>query len=150
MMVTDVVDAYLTRQRSLGMRFEAAGQMLRRFSRAIGNPDIDEVTPEAVAQFLRGRRNAQRDMDAEVQGLDGPVQIRHQPRIRRMLAIAEALYRSCRRNKLPMSIPQKNSADCWKRRRFCKSGTALTCQRCTARSCCCCTEVACALARPFA
>ncbi len=28
MMVTDVIDAYLTRQRSLGMRFESAGEML--------------------------------------------------------------------------------------------------------------------------
>jgi integrase/recombinase XerD len=54
MKVTDVVDAYLTRQRSLGMRFEGAGRMLHRFSRAIGNPNIDEVTPEAVAKFLRG------------------------------------------------------------------------------------------------
>jgi integrase/recombinase XerD len=54
MKVTDVVDAYLTRQRSLGMRFESAGQMLHRFSRVTGNPNINEVTPEAVAQFLRG------------------------------------------------------------------------------------------------
>ncbi len=52
MTVTDVVDAYLTRQRSLGMRFEGAGRMLHRFSRVTGNPDIDEVTPEAVAKFL--------------------------------------------------------------------------------------------------
>jgi hypothetical protein len=38
MKVTDVVDAYLTRQRSLGMRFEGAGRMLHRFSRVTGNP----------------------------------------------------------------------------------------------------------------
>ena len=30
MMVTDVIDAYLTRQRSLGMRFESAGGLLHR------------------------------------------------------------------------------------------------------------------------
>jgi len=54
MKVTDVVDAYLTRQRSLGMRFEDAGRMLHQFSRVIGNPDIDEVTPEAVGKFLHG------------------------------------------------------------------------------------------------
>ena len=54
MTVTDVVDAYLTRQRSLGMRFEAAERMLHQFSRLIGNPDIEEVTPEAVAKFLLG------------------------------------------------------------------------------------------------
>jgi integrase/recombinase XerD len=57
MKVTDVVDAYLTRQRSLGMRFEGAGRMLHRFSRVTGNPDIDEVTPEAVAKFLHGDGN---------------------------------------------------------------------------------------------
>ncbi len=56
MKVADVVDAYLIRQRSLGMRFESAGQMLRQFSRMIGNPNIDEVTPEAVAEFLHGKR----------------------------------------------------------------------------------------------
>jgi integrase/recombinase XerD len=44
MQVADVVDAYLTRQRSLGMRFESAGQMLHRFSRVTGNPNINEVS----------------------------------------------------------------------------------------------------------
>ena len=38
MKVADVVDAYLIRQRSLGMRFESAGKILRQFSRMIGNP----------------------------------------------------------------------------------------------------------------
>jgi len=55
MKVTDVVDAYLIRQRSLGMRFESAGKILRQFSRMIGNPNIDEVTPEGVAEFLHGK-----------------------------------------------------------------------------------------------
>jgi len=54
MKVIEVVDAYLTRQRSLGMRFESAGQILHRFSRVMGNPKIDEVSPEAVANFIRG------------------------------------------------------------------------------------------------
>ena len=31
------IDAYLTKQRSLGMRFESAGQLLRQFSRAMGS-----------------------------------------------------------------------------------------------------------------
>ena len=53
MTLKEVVDAYLSRQRSLGMRFESAGQLLCRFSRVMGNPQIDEVTPEAVADFLR-------------------------------------------------------------------------------------------------
>ena len=54
MKLADVIDAYLTRQRSLGMRFESAGRLLDRFSRAIGNPQIEEVTPEAVIDFLQG------------------------------------------------------------------------------------------------
>ena len=54
-MLADVIDAYLTRQRSLGMRFDSAGQLLRRFGRAIGERPIQEVTPEAVLDFLNGR-----------------------------------------------------------------------------------------------
>ena len=52
MMLADVIDAYLTRQRSLGMRFDSAGQLLHRFGRAIGNRPIEEVTPEAILDFL--------------------------------------------------------------------------------------------------
>jgi integrase/recombinase XerD len=55
MMLTNVVDAYLAKQRSLGMRFESAEALLRRFCRAMGNRDIGEVTPGAVAEFLQGR-----------------------------------------------------------------------------------------------
>ena len=40
MMVTDVIDTYLTRQRSLGMRFESAGELLHRFGRAMGEQPI--------------------------------------------------------------------------------------------------------------
>jgi hypothetical protein len=34
------------------MRFESAGYLLRQFCRAMGNPEIDEVIPEAVVEFL--------------------------------------------------------------------------------------------------
>jgi len=54
-MLTDVIEAYVARQHSLGMRFESAAHLLRQFCRAMGNPAIDEVTPEAVAKFLRGK-----------------------------------------------------------------------------------------------
>jgi integrase/recombinase XerD len=54
MTVTDVVDSYLARQRSLGMRFKSAGHLLRRFSRAMGASEVTEVTTEAVSLFLRG------------------------------------------------------------------------------------------------
>ncbi|BCH34922.1 putative integrase/recombinase y4rB [Mesorhizobium sp. L-8-10] len=54
MMLTDVVDVYLAKQRSLGMRFESAEVLLRRFCRVLGNPEISEITPETVAVFLQG------------------------------------------------------------------------------------------------
>lgn len=54
MKLTEIVDAYVTLERSLGMRFEAAGRLLRQFSREMGDPDIDQVRPEAVAIFLQG------------------------------------------------------------------------------------------------
>ena len=54
MMLADVIDAYLTRQRSLGMRFDSAGQLLHRFGRAMGDRPIEEVTPGAILDFLNG------------------------------------------------------------------------------------------------
>ena len=53
-MLADVIDAYLTRQRSLGMRFDSAGQLLHRFGRAMGDRPIEEVTPGAILDFLNG------------------------------------------------------------------------------------------------
>ncbi|MEO7652472.1 MAG: tyrosine-type recombinase/integrase, partial [Bryobacteraceae bacterium] len=37
------------------MRFESAGHLLRQFSRATGSSKIGELTPEEVADFLRGK-----------------------------------------------------------------------------------------------
>ena len=54
MMLAEVIDAYVTLQQSLGMRFDAARKLLRQFSREMGNPDIDKVQTAAVAGFLRG------------------------------------------------------------------------------------------------
>jgi len=54
MNLVDVIDAYLVRQRSLGMRFEGAGQLLHRFARVVGDRHIREVTPELVITFLNG------------------------------------------------------------------------------------------------
>jgi integrase/recombinase XerD len=56
MMLADVIDAYLTRQQSLGMRFDSAGQLLHRFGRAMGDRPIEEVTPGAILDFLNGNR----------------------------------------------------------------------------------------------
>ncbi|HSY67437.1 MAG TPA: tyrosine-type recombinase/integrase [Edaphobacter sp.] len=55
MNMTEVVEVYLARQRSLGMRFESAERMLHRFCRTLGNPEISKVEPELVATFLRGQ-----------------------------------------------------------------------------------------------
>ena len=54
MMVPDVIDAYLTRQRSLGMRFDSAGELLHRFARAMGERPIQEVSAGAILDFLNG------------------------------------------------------------------------------------------------
>jgi len=54
MMLADVIDAYLARQRSLGARFDSAERLLRRFSRAMGDRPIQEVTPGAIRDFLNG------------------------------------------------------------------------------------------------
>ena len=54
MMLTTVIDAYVAKQRSLGMRFESGDVVLRRFCRAIGNRDIGEVTTQALREFLQG------------------------------------------------------------------------------------------------
>ena len=54
MIVPDVIDAYLTHQRSLGMRFDSAGQLLHCFGRVMGERPIQEVTPGAILDFLNG------------------------------------------------------------------------------------------------
>ncbi|BCH19481.1 tyrosine-type recombinase/integrase [Mesorhizobium sp. L-2-11] len=54
MKLIDVIDVYLARQRSLGMRFESAGRLLHHFGRAVGDRQIGEVTPESVIDFLNG------------------------------------------------------------------------------------------------
>jgi site-specific recombinase XerD len=54
MKLIDVINSYVTLQQSLGMSFESASRILRRFSRNIGDARIDQVRPQAVAEFLRG------------------------------------------------------------------------------------------------
>ena len=54
MMLAQVIDAYLTHQRSLGMRFDSAGRLLQRFGRTMGDRPIQEVTAGAVLDFLNG------------------------------------------------------------------------------------------------
>jgi hypothetical protein len=54
MKMLEVVDAYVTLQRSRGMRFDAANKMLRHFCRVLGNPDINQVSVDEVAKYIRG------------------------------------------------------------------------------------------------
>ncbi len=54
MTLTDVIDTYVLLQQSLGKRFESARTLLRRFSREVGNPHIQEVEAADLATFLRG------------------------------------------------------------------------------------------------
>ena len=59
MKLTDVVDAYLTRSGHWACVSNSRG-LLRRFCRVMGNPEIREVTPEAVAEFLHGKDRSAR------------------------------------------------------------------------------------------
>ena len=54
MQLIDVIDAYVSRQQSLGMRFDSAQRLLRRFARKIGDVRIHEVRPQQVLDFLQG------------------------------------------------------------------------------------------------
>lgn len=54
MKLIDVVTAYVTLQRSLGLRFKAADRLLRQFAHAMGDVGIADVQTDAVAIFLQG------------------------------------------------------------------------------------------------
>jgi integrase/recombinase XerD len=54
MTLSEVIDAYVLVEQSLGKRFESARRLLRQFSRAMGDPRIEEVAAANVAAFLRG------------------------------------------------------------------------------------------------
>ncbi|MGY4299147.1 hypothetical protein ACVWXN_007242 [Bradyrhizobium sp. i1.4.4] len=115
LMLTHVVDAYLAKQRSWGRVSSPREVLLRWFCRAMGNREIGEVTPEAVADPRQ--RIAQCYLNAAIQGLERPLQIRRQPRVRNVLSIADSAAEAARRNKRPMFIPQKNYTSCWTRPR---------------------------------
>lgn len=54
MITSDVVNAYLSARRAQGVLLRSGARVLRQFVRETGDPDLSEVTPEAVATFLRG------------------------------------------------------------------------------------------------
>ena len=55
MKLIEVIYAYVTLQRSLGMKFDGAEQLLLQFKRSMGDIPIDEVCPQKVAAFLQGK-----------------------------------------------------------------------------------------------
>jgi integrase/recombinase XerD len=54
MTLSEAIDAYVLAEQSLGKRFDSARRLLRQFSRAMGNPRVEEVAATNVAAFLRG------------------------------------------------------------------------------------------------
>lgn len=55
MKLNEVIDAYITSRRAVGVRLNSGGRILRQFTREMGDIHLHEVTPEAVLTFLRGR-----------------------------------------------------------------------------------------------
>ena len=55
MTALEVVEAYLVARRALGVLLDRQGRFLRQFVRETGNMPLSDVTPTAVASFLRGR-----------------------------------------------------------------------------------------------
>ena len=55
MTALEVVEAYLATRRALGVLLDRQGRFLRQFVRETGNMPLSDVTPTAVASFLRGR-----------------------------------------------------------------------------------------------
>jgi site-specific recombinase XerD len=52
MNLTQIIDTYVSHQRSLGMRFDSSAKILRSFQRAIGVVEADHINEEAVRGFL--------------------------------------------------------------------------------------------------
>src|SRR5207302_11375954 len=54
MKLIEVVNTYVSMQRSRGMRFDSTERLLRRFARNMGVICIDEIGPQQMVDFLRG------------------------------------------------------------------------------------------------
>lgn len=54
MNTSDVITAYLAARRAQGVEFRRGARSLRQFARETGDRPLHEVTPQAVAAFLRG------------------------------------------------------------------------------------------------
>jgi site-specific recombinase XerD len=54
MTASDVIKAYLAARRAQGVQIRSGARALRQFARETGDRPLHEVTPQAVAAFLRG------------------------------------------------------------------------------------------------
>ena len=55
MNTSDVITDYLAARRAQGVQIRSGARVLRQFARETGDRPLHEVTPHAVATFLRGR-----------------------------------------------------------------------------------------------
>jgi integrase/recombinase XerD len=55
MKLSDVIERYVTFKQSLGLRYRSEAQVLHAFCRAMGDPDLVEVSPSQVLIYLAGK-----------------------------------------------------------------------------------------------
>jgi hypothetical protein len=55
MNTSDVIKLYLATRRAQGVQLRSGARALGQFARETGNIALQDVTPSAVATFLRGR-----------------------------------------------------------------------------------------------
>jgi hypothetical protein len=75
MNMVELVEAYLARQRSLGMRFDSAERLLHRFCRALGNPTASLNLHDGLLTHLSAARTPRQSVrqsprEADAQGRD--------------------------------------------------------------------------------
>ena len=52
MRFNDIVDDYITQQRSLGKRYTSEANTLKAFARSIGNVPVRDIDPEMISRFV--------------------------------------------------------------------------------------------------
>ena len=124
MTLTDVIDAYVLLQQSLGKRFKSARTLLRQFSREMGNPRIDEVEAADVATFLRGSGPLSATWTLKYRVLSGFYRFA----ITEVMSVVLHCPRanpSCRRNNRPTFTPPTSFEGCSMPQRLCVLRTAV-------------------------
>jgi len=51
MNLAEIIDAYVSHQRSLGMRFDSSAKILRSFQRAVGAIEADRIEEQSGAEI---------------------------------------------------------------------------------------------------